>query len=181
MLRLVVECTTAQTLDRQRRLDAPRRWGSSVCAAALNTSCVLTGDSSHLHTTPSVLKLDACCSAKHELPVLRRRRGGEAAGAGGTRGNTRPSVDEGCWRWRRFGRYGGHVGRGWRRRWPHGHGPVHAVSYLYVVQKVTCMLFTCMLSRHSSRGGGERPSANNPQEFMTKAAQAIPAEVHMFR
>jgi hypothetical protein len=25
------------------------------------------------------------------------------------------------------------------------------------------------------------PSANNPQEFMTKAAQAIPAEVHMFR
>jgi hypothetical protein len=104
---------------------------------------ILTPDSLHLHITLSVLKLDACCSAKHELPVLRWRRGGEAAGAGGTRGDTRPSVDEGCWRWRRFGRYGGHVGRGWRRRWPHGHGPVHAVSYLRVVQK---LLAWCLLA-----------------------------------
>ena len=82
LLRLVVECATAQTLDSQHRLDAPRRWGSSVCAVALNTSLlipahhpsVLTRDSSNLHNSPSVLKLDACCSANHELPVLRRRR-----------------------------------------------------------------------------------------------------------
>jgi len=48
--------------------------------------------------------------------------------------------------------------------------------WYYARKMIWCMV--CFINRG---GGGGGLQANNPQEYNDKAAQAIPAEVHMFR